>query len=220
MMVFPPHSSTPRWVPTASSSNTDSGVNSAKAMASMKRKREDDAEDQEAVDAFSTARRMRMNEHARPSICPLQSPFSFQSGAHSSSSSASSSLLPTPSSELAPQPLPLPEDLDMMQADADNFSPAGVAWLGHPLPASSFATPSFGSAMPTPPLTPSSSMLLDGGFGHAALPQGTTELGAGAEMQIDASGHGWNGVDFPASMFSLQLNNASMGHVNPYGSIY
>ncbi|KAE8210719.1 hypothetical protein CF327_g5436 [Tilletia walkeri] len=202
MMVIPPHSSTARWVPTANPSAFHNGGDSStfgsvahgKGMASTKRKREDD-EGCGGGAGMHAARRLRTEEITRPSIHPLQSSFNLHH--HRISNSA----LPTPSSEYSGS--------TTITTSMMTDPPAGVAWLGHPLPTSSPSSTFHlrpHSMLNTPPLTPPGStmnMLLDD-----SVPAGASG------MQIDDDG--FNGCNFPASMFTLQLGPNAVGHVHPY----
>ncbi|KAK0550301.1 hypothetical protein OC845_002738 [Tilletia horrida] len=212
MMLIPPHSSTPRWVPTAASSNSNvnnngsSGVgafggNSSKAIATSKRKRDDDHDAQMAstsessygAEPFPASRRMRtdesMSQLVRPSIHP------HQSGSDQPSLTSS---VEFPSSS------------------------SGLSWLGHPVQTDFSALASGSSTgmlmMPSPPMTPShssSSMAVDGAF-HQLHQQYATAADAMMEMDHPSHDRVWNGVDFPASMFQLHLPGAVAGHAHPY----
>ncbi|KAK0552068.1 hypothetical protein OC846_003033 [Tilletia horrida] len=237
MMLIPPHSSTPRWVPTAASSNSNvnnngsSGVgafggNSSKAIATSKRKRDDDHDAQMAstsessygAEPFPASRRMRtdesMSQLVRPSIHPHQSGFESSSsfGPSLSHSSSSTSLLPTPSSD---QP-------SLTSSVEFPSSSSGLSWLGHPVQTDFSALASGSSTgmlmMPSPPMTPShssSSMAVDGAF-HQLHQQYATAADAMMEMDHPSHDRVWNGVDFPASMFQLHLPGAVAGHAHPY----
>ncbi|KAE8188110.1 hypothetical protein CF328_g6711 [Tilletia controversa] len=226
MMVIPPHSSTARWVPTANpaafiiNNNNGSSFGSSdgglgKSMATAKRKRDDDA-DAGSEGMFHAARRLRTEEHTRPSIHPV-----LQSSFHPHSSAPS---LPTPTMEYS-NPVPT---MTMTMMDS---SPAGVAWLGHPLPdtASSYSNNNNNNnsraptMLNTPPLTPPHSSAPGSGMDADSMMDMNLDVAGSShamQMQMDetssSAGQGWNGVDFPQGMFTLQLSRNAAGHAHPY----
>ncbi|KAK0539768.1 hypothetical protein OC842_000808 [Tilletia horrida] len=249
MMVTPLHSSTPRWVPTASmGSGSGSGSSQVKSMATSKRKRDDADDEVYAQDAAGgigsgfVARRPRLDAMGAAGAAaaaeqPANRPTLFLSGFHPSS--AHSTML-TPSAEHADALMDTSSphchfatssgSSDQQMQLHHNFPPTtGVAWLGHPL--QSGVAMGAGMAMPTPPLTPSASvsMQLDGdshahahahaqpGFGYGPGGNYSHDHLAGQGSATEAGG--FNGVDYPASMFVLQLQSGRVGHAHPYASV-